>query len=71
MNDKSTELLQVTLFEIMTDGETPYAGMTNLEVQQQVSEGYRLPQPQDCPDDIYEIMKGVNHFIHFRIFHTC
>jgi hypothetical protein len=42
----------------MTDGEIPYATMTNHEVQQQVAEGYRLPQPNGCPDEIYKIMRG-------------
>uniref|UniRef100_A0AC35U329 Tyrosine-protein kinase n=1 Tax=Rhabditophanes sp. KR3021 TaxID=114890 RepID=A0AC35U329_9BILA len=46
----------VLLMEIMTRGQVPYAGMQNREVLEQVSLGYRMPMPRDCPDMIYEIM---------------
>jgi hypothetical protein len=30
--------------------------MTNPETVSQLDAGYRLPQPQSCPDDVYKIM---------------
>ena len=32
--------------------------MTNAETLQQISKGYRLPAPDDCPENIYEIMSS-------------
>lgn len=47
----------VFLIELMTYGEIPYSDMNNSEVLEQVSKGYKHPQPVDtCPDDIYEVM---------------
>ena len=34
----------------------PYVGMSNGETSQKVIEGYRLPQPSSCPEDIYQLM---------------
>ena len=33
-----------------------FAGMTNAEVLHQVEHGYRMPCPQGCPKNLYEIM---------------
>jgi serine/threonine protein kinase len=51
----------VLLYEIITHGQVPYAGMQNREVLVQVSEhGYRMPKPKNtitpCPDSYYDIM---------------
>ncbi|XP_042238364.1 tyrosine-protein kinase SRK2-like isoform X2 [Homarus americanus] len=46
----------VLLMEIVTSGATPYPGMTNMEVAQQVETGYRMPQPGKCPLMLYKIM---------------
>nr|XP_033770818.1 tyrosine-protein kinase Srms [Geotrypetes seraphini] len=46
----------IVLFEIFTYGEQPYSGMTNREVLEQLSHGYRLPRPRACPVDVYQIM---------------
>ncbi|XP_069947948.1 tyrosine-protein kinase Src42A isoform X2 [Cherax quadricarinatus] len=46
----------VLLMEIVTFGATPYPGMTNVEVAQQVQQGYRMPQPKSCPHQLYNIM---------------
>lgn len=32
-------------------------GMVNKEVLDQVSRGYRMPKPPECPDQLYDIMK--------------
>lgn len=47
----------VVLTEIITRGRTPYPGMTNAEVLDAVSDrNYRMPQPENCPDSLYNIM---------------
>jgi tyrosine-protein kinase Fer len=34
----------------------PYFTMTNAEASEKVAEGYRLPQPNECSQDIYKLM---------------
>ncbi|KAL4656485.1 tyrosine-protein kinase receptor TYRO3 [Arapaima gigas] len=46
----------VTMWEIMTRGQTPYPGVENSEVYEYLIKGERLKQPPDCPDSIYEVM---------------
>ncbi|XP_068458065.1 tyrosine-protein kinase Lyn [Clinocottus analis] len=46
----------VLLFEIITYGKVPYPGMTKTEVMSSVQRGYRMPQPDNCPDELYEIL---------------
>ncbi|XP_044022998.1 tyrosine-protein kinase receptor TYRO3 isoform X2 [Siniperca chuatsi] len=46
----------VTMWEIMTRGQTPYPGVENSEIYEYLIKGERLKKPPDCRDDIYEIM---------------
>jgi serine/threonine protein kinase len=46
----------VVLFEIYANGARPYAGMDNAAVITDVMAGYRMPQPEGCPDSVYTIM---------------
>lgn len=46
----------VLLYEIITRGQVPYPGMQNREVIDQVERGYRMPQPRDCPNPLYQVM---------------
>ena len=46
----------VLLWEIITLGRIPYSGMTNPEVLEYVQQGNRLPQPNDCPEELYHTM---------------
>ncbi|KAM9354071.1 tyrosine-protein kinase receptor TYRO3 [Pholidichthys leucotaenia] len=46
----------VTMWEIITRGQTPYPGVENSEVYEFLIKGERLKKPADCRDDIYEIM---------------
>ncbi|NWZ24602.1 FRK kinase, partial [Asarcornis scutulata] len=46
----------ILLFEIMTYGKMPYAGLTGHQVIQMLETGYRLPKPRCCPQSIYEMM---------------
>uniref|UniRef100_A0AC35TTZ4 Protein kinase domain-containing protein n=1 Tax=Rhabditophanes sp. KR3021 TaxID=114890 RepID=A0AC35TTZ4_9BILA len=46
----------ILLTELVTYGRIPYPGMTNAEVLQKVEAGYRMPCPNGCPPQLYEIM---------------
>ncbi|XP_060899952.1 tyrosine-protein kinase Lyn isoform X3 [Labrus mixtus] len=46
----------VLLYEIITYGKIPYPGMTKGEVMSSLQHGYRMPQPNGCPAELYEIM---------------
>ncbi|XP_034039266.1 tyrosine-protein kinase Lyn [Thalassophryne amazonica] len=46
----------VLLYEIITFGKIPYPGMTKTEVMTSVQRGYRMPQPEGCSAELYEIM---------------
>ncbi|XP_053555272.1 tyrosine-protein kinase HCK [Bombina bombina] len=46
----------ILLMEIITYGRTPYPGMTTMEVISALDRGYRMPCPQQCPQELYEIM---------------
>ncbi len=46
----------ILLYEIITYGRFPYAGMTNEEVMQKLEQGYRMPQPKECSYAFYNIM---------------
>ena len=43
----------ITVLEIYTDGEKPYAGMANAAVISQVQGGHRAQQPELCDDKVY------------------
>ncbi|XP_007957601.2 tyrosine-protein kinase Mer [Orycteropus afer afer] len=46
----------VTMWEIATRGMTPYPGVQNHEIYDYLLHGHRLTQPEDCLDELYEIM---------------
>lgn len=46
----------VTMWEILTYGEFPYPGVKMESVQTLVREGLRLPQPPNCPDELWKII---------------
>ncbi|KAM4700225.1 tyrosine-protein kinase Lck [Discoglossus pictus] len=46
----------ILLSEIVTYGRIPYPGMTNPEVIERLEHGYRMPQPENCPPELYELM---------------
>lgn len=49
----------ILLYELVTHGSIPYAGMQNKEVIDHVRQGYRIPKPTncDCPDEVYRKMR--------------
>ncbi|XP_013389016.1 fibroblast growth factor receptor 3-like [Lingula anatina] len=46
----------VLLWEIVTLGFSPYPGMSARQVMEAITEGYRMPQPPHCSQDMYTIM---------------
>jgi len=45
------------MWEIFRYGSIPYYGMSNKEViEKVVEEDYRLPSPENCPEEIYQWM---------------
>ena len=48
----------IVLWEIYSNGLTPYYGMSNEEVISLLQGGDILPCPQECPKEMYEIMEG-------------
>uniref|UniRef100_A0A8C1YRV5 Tyrosine-protein kinase n=1 Tax=Cyprinus carpio TaxID=7962 RepID=A0A8C1YRV5_CYPCA len=46
----------ILLYEIITYGKIPYPGMCNSEVMSSVQRGYRMPRPENCPTELYDIM---------------
>ncbi|NXK18300.1 FRK kinase, partial [Arenaria interpres] len=46
----------ILLFEIITYGKMPYAGVAGHQVIQMLDNGYRLPQPASCPAPFYRLM---------------
>jgi serine/threonine protein kinase len=51
----------VLMYEIWTRGELPYKEMNNQKVWVSVTTGHRLEQPDECPKEIYAIMKQCWH----------
>ncbi|XP_034269217.1 tyrosine-protein kinase Lck isoform X2 [Pantherophis guttatus] len=46
----------ILLTEIITYGRIPYPGMSNPEVIQNLEKGYRMPHPDNCPEELYKLM---------------
>lgn len=46
----------ILLYEIVTFGQMPYPALTNYQVVQKLSTGYRMSCPPSCPKYMYEIM---------------
>lgn len=47
----------VLLYEIVTYGGVPYSASKTREISKQVTSGYRLPHPPECPEFLYDVMK--------------
>ncbi|XP_076453716.1 tyrosine-protein kinase RYK-like isoform X3 [Babylonia areolata] len=46
----------VTLWELMTLGQQPYADIDPFEMAAYLQEGYRIAQPHNCPDELFAVM---------------
>ncbi|XP_022101392.1 proto-oncogene tyrosine-protein kinase receptor Ret-like isoform X2 [Acanthaster planci] len=47
----------VMLWELVTLGSHPYPGMSSKQVIDKITTGYRLPKPESCSDEIYDMLK--------------
>nr|XP_054772325.1 tyrosine kinase receptor Cad96Ca-like [Lytechinus pictus] len=48
----------IVLWEIVTLGSRPYPKMTFDMVQMKVIDGYQMPRPQHCGQEVYAVMAG-------------
>uniref|UniRef100_A0A8C2N3I5 receptor protein-tyrosine kinase n=1 Tax=Cricetulus griseus TaxID=10029 RepID=A0A8C2N3I5_CRIGR len=46
----------VTLWELMTLGQTPYVDIDPFEMAAFLKDGYRMAQPINCPDELFAVM---------------
>jgi len=46
----------IVITECITCGRIPYPGMSNAEVLSKVERGYRMPEPPNTPEGLYEVM---------------
>ncbi|XP_013368996.1 PREDICTED: activated CDC42 kinase 1 isoform X5 [Chinchilla lanigera] len=52
-----TWMFGVTLWEMFTYGQEPWIGLNGSQILHKIDkEGERLPRPEDCPQDIYNVM---------------
>ncbi|XP_028968163.1 tyrosine-protein kinase RYK-like [Galendromus occidentalis] len=56
-------MLGVTLWELLTLGQPPFPDIEPQKMATCLNSGYRLPQPANCPDELYNVM--------FRCWTTC
>lgn len=47
----------ILLWEIFSYGRQPYPKMSLIEVKEQVEGGYRMAAPEDCPLEVYSMMR--------------
>ena len=47
----------ILLYELITYGLTPYPVLSIIQVVHEVKNGYRIPRPEGCPEQLHEIMK--------------
>eukprot|EP01114_Cavostelium_apophysatum_P022062 TRINITY_DN785_c0_g1_i1.p1 TRINITY_DN785_c0_g1~~TRINITY_DN785_c0_g1_i1.p1 ORF type:complete len:1422 (-),score=266.01 TRINITY_DN785_c0_g1_i1:73-4338(-) len=48
----------VTLWELFSFGDAPYPSFGNKQAVEQVMKGYRMPKPERCPRETYQIIKA-------------
>ncbi|KAK4469140.1 hypothetical protein MN116_006723 [Schistosoma mekongi] len=46
----------ITLWELITRGQQPYANIDAFEITNVLRSGYRLKKPHNCPDDLWKII---------------
>ena len=46
----------VLMWEVMSYGKSPYGDVDNYTLLEQIQQGYRLEQPDDCPYLLYSLM---------------
>eukprot|EP00038_Savillea_parva_P008563 m.177738 g.177738 ORF g.177738 m.177738 type:complete len:603 (-) comp14407_c0_seq1:150-1958(-) len=46
----------ILMWEVVTVGENPYPDIDSKDVLMRLEEGYRMPEPHDCPPGLYPLM---------------
>ncbi|XP_018327553.1 tyrosine-protein kinase Fer isoform X4 [Agrilus planipennis] len=46
----------ILCWEIFSRGGTPYSGMSNSKAREKIDSGYRMPAPENTPDEMYRLM---------------
>ncbi len=46
----------VVLWELFSRALIPFYGLSNSEAADKIVSDYRLPKPEECPEDIYAVM---------------
>ncbi|KAK2582534.1 hypothetical protein KPH14_004827 [Odynerus spinipes] len=46
----------VLMWEIFSKGGNPYSGMSNSQAREKIDAGYRMPAPENTPEEIYRLM---------------
>ena len=63
----------ILLWELATYGMSPYPGIDLSQVYEMLESGYRMPCPEGCPQEVYDMMKkceliSFSVHVHFRCF---
>ena len=63
----------ILLWELATYGMSPYPGIDLSQVYEMLESGYRMPCPEGCPQEVYDMMKKCEFLsfsvhVHFRCF---
>lgn len=57
----------ILLWELATYGMSPYPGIDLSQVYEMLESGYRMPSPEGCPQEVYEMMmkceSSVSHLL--------
>ena len=53
------------LWEVMTRGKTPYEDVLPEQMLKYLTTGHRLPQPKNCPDDLYVLLVTTHSLVKF------
>ncbi|KAK8780923.1 hypothetical protein V5799_017734 [Amblyomma americanum] len=51
----------VLLWELMTKGAPPYPQVDNWDILRYLDQGLRMPKPEICPNELYEVMRQCWH----------
>lgn len=60
----------VTLWELMTLGQTPYVDIDPFEMSAYLKDGYRIAQPINCPDELYVGLWKTQTHCHVSLYPT-
>jgi hypothetical protein len=47
---------EVCMWEIYSNGEEAWKGLSDQQTYEEIIMGKRLPKPKDCPDKVYELI---------------